>query len=146
MKKAGFFAVLLISTLVTNLVLLGEGNVTYKADIEPIISSNCSGCHLWSGTWEGTYEDLIEAKSSKTVPDIPIVNPSKPDSSVIIWRIEGKLPSGDFITRMPKFRDSLPEETIELFRTWIEQGAYEDTPVSVKDETITWSEIKRKFK
>ena len=146
MKKAGFIAVFLSALLVANVVIWGEEYVTYNADIEPIISSNCSNCHIWSGTWEGSYENIIEAKSSKTVAGIPIVYPSKPDSSVIIWRIEGKLPSGESIVRMPKFSGSLPEETIELFRTWIEQGAFEDTPVAVEDKTITWSEIKRKFK
>ncbi|HDY89112.1 MAG TPA: hypothetical protein ENH82_13485 [bacterium] len=146
MKKVSFIAVMLLALLVSQVVIWGEEYVTYNADIEPIISSNCSNCHNWSGTWEGSYENIIEAKSIYTVADIPIVYPSKPDSSVIIWRIEGKLPSGDLITRMPKFSGSLPEETIELFRTWIEQGAFEDTPVAVEDKTNTWLEIKKKFK
>ncbi len=146
MKKAGFIPVMILALLVSQVVIWGGEYVTYNDDIGPIIKSNCSGCHLWSGTWEGSYEDIIKAKSIYTAAGIPIVYPSKPDSSVIIWRIEGKLPSGDLITLMPKFRESLPEKTIELFRTWIEQGAYEDAPVAVEDETITWSEIKRKFK
>ena len=145
MKKAGFIAVLLLALLVSKVVIWGEEYVTYNDDIAPIIDANCKSCHLWSGTWEGSYEAIIEAKSSRTVTGIPIVYPSKPDSSVIIWRLEGELPSGDLITRMPKFGGSLGEEKIGLFRTWIVQGAFEDTPVSVKDETIIWSEIKRKF-
>ena len=137
MKKSGFIPVMILALLVSQVVIWGEEYVTYNDDIEPIISSNCSGCHYWSGAWEGTYEDIIEAKSIYPPVDIPIVYPSKPDSSVIIWRLEGKLPSGESIERMLKYEISLCEEEIELFMTWIEQGAHEDTPVALDNKTNT---------
>jgi len=140
MKKAGYLLLLFSVIFIAHALLKAEETITYNADIKPVISSKgCSGCHGFAGT----YENLMAAVSSKTVNGVPIVNPAKPDSSVIIWRIEGKLPSGETISRMPP-GGSLPEETITLFRTWIEQGANEDISTGV--EKHTWSEIKRKYK
>lgn len=142
MKKAGLIALMILIMFIAHLVLVAQENITFDADIRPVLDENgCTGCH----SFVKTYEGLLGKISTESITEgIPIINPSKPDSSVIIWRIEGELPSGNPINRMPKGRTQLPQETIELFRKWIEQGANQDILVGI-GETSTWSEIKKKY-
>lgn len=142
MKKAGLLAIMILMMFIAHLILVAQESITYDADIRPVLDENgCSDCH----SFVTTYEGLLEKISAESITEgIPIVNPSKPDSSVIIWRIEGELPSGNPINRMPNGGAQLPQETIELFRTWIEQGANQDILVGI-GETSTWSEIKKKY-
>ncbi len=142
MKKAGLIALMILIMFIAHLVLVAQEGITFDADIRPVLDENgCSGCHGFVTTYEGL---LGKISTESATEGIPIVNPSKPDSSVIIWRLEGKLPSGNSITRMPKGDSQLSEETINLFKTWIEQGANQDILVGI-GKTHTWSEIKKKY-
>jgi hypothetical protein len=51
------------------------------------------------------------------------VYPSKPDSSVLIRRLQGHLPSGAALIRMPYLSNPLPADTIRIIRDRISQGA-----------------------
>ena len=72
-----------------------------------------------------------------------MINVANPDSSVIIWRLKGKLPSGEEIGTMPP-AGSLSDEDIQKIVDWIKQGAPED--VVEVDDTMKWRDIKLKFK
>lgn len=101
----------------------------YFEDIKPILDRNCTGCHAWTKTAAG----LVEKKSdSAPTRGLRIVYPAKPDSSVLIWRLEGKLPSGRTIALMPKGRKKLDDASISRVRTWIAQGANERSPEKKK--------------
>ena len=127
---------------IAHIIIVAQESIKYDADIRPVLDENgCSGCHSFVTTYEGL---LGKISTESTTEGIPIINPSKPDSSVIIWRLGGELPSGNPINRMPQGSAQLPQETIELFRTWIEQGANQDILVGI-GETRTWSEIKKKY-
>lgn len=89
-------------------------------DIKPILDQNCVGCHAWMKSSQSLLAQKSKGPSTK---DMPIVSVSKPDSSVIIWRLEGKLPSGAQLGQMPKGKAALPAETIGKIRAWIQQGA-----------------------
>jgi hypothetical protein len=98
--------------------------LTYTADIKPVLEQKCNGCHAWMKS----HHTILAQKSAESVTKgLPIVSPAKPDSSVMVWRVEGTLPSGKSIDRMPKGKQPLPPETIGKIRTWIQQGAA-DTP------------------
>jgi hypothetical protein len=88
---------------------------------------------------------MDKVSSIQATNGIRIIAPAEPDSSVLIWRIEGKLPSGASLERMPQAGTPLPSETITIFRKWIEQGARENIPVGVQ-ETNIWKKIKEKYK
>ena len=127
---------------IAHLVLVAQEKITFDADVRPVLEGNgCTGCHSFASTYEKLLGKISTASPTE---GIPLVNPSKPDSSVLIWRLEGKLPSGDPITRMPQGGSPLPEDTINLLRTWIEQGANEDILVGI-EKTHIWSEIKKKY-
>lgn len=101
----------------------------FFADIKPLFDRNCTGCHAWTKTAAG----LVEKKSdSAPTKGLRIVYPAKPDSSVLIWRLEGKLPSGRTIALMPKGRKKLDDASISRVRTWIAQGANERSPEKKK--------------
>jgi len=85
------------------------------------------------------------SETNEITKGLPLVAPGNPDSSVIIWRLEGRLPSGDPIDIMPASPvEQLSEETVVMYRDWIRQGAIE-TDVGV-DDARNWSEIKTLFR
>jgi len=140
MKKAVLGVLLLLMIFIAHFVLVAENNVTYNADIKPLITAKgCSDCH----TFTLSYNSLLEEKSALN-DGIPLVNTAKPDSSVLIWRIEGKTSSGSPLVKMPQGGSYYSEEEINIFKAWITQGALEDIVVDVEEST--WSEIKLKFK
>ena len=142
LKRTVFTCSALAILLASISILTAEDVVTYNEDIKPILAvKGCTFCH----NYMNRYSSLMEATSFDTQPGLPIVNTAVPDSSVILWRLAGQRPNGDPLNSMPKDEDMLPAETIALFRTWIEQGAPEDTPVDV-EESKTWREIKQQFK
>jgi len=134
-------SVLFITILLSAAVVYAVDYYTYS-DVKTIMNTNgCIGCHQAFGT----YNTMISMTSSAAATSgLFIVNPAKPDSSVIIWRLEGKMADGTPLTLMPMGGDKLPDAKILVFRDWIEQGAVE-TFVGV-DDTRTWGDIKRKFK
>ncbi len=92
---------------------------------ENVFNQNCalSGCHLGGSAPFGL--DLSEGNSfgnlvnvpSQEIPELMRVNPGKPDSSYIIWKLEGR---PEIVgARMPFGRDPLPDELIETIRRWI---------------------------
>ena len=138
MKKSIVIVFLFFMIFIAHSVLEAENTVSYDTEIKQLINTKgCNNCH----TFTTSYINLLDKK----INDIPLVTISKPDSSVLIWRIEGKTPSGSPITRMPQGGPYFSEEDINLFKNWITQGALENITVDVK-ETVTWSEIKLKFK
>ena len=122
-------------------IVLAETTLTYNDNIKPVLTQKCFSCHDWMGSYD-TFTSHISSQSTIT-NGLKIIYPAKPDSSVIIWRLEGKTVSGAVLTQMPFGSAALDAQTITMFRTWITQGANEKNVVDVKEST--WSEIKKKF-
>jgi len=139
MKKCiGIGSLLLLLVFAVHMVFVAERTITYDTDIKPLMDDRgCGSCH---SDFAGSYESLLTRKSN----GILLVNTAYPDSSVLIWRIDGETISGDNLIRMPYGGPYYSEEEINLFKTWIAQGAMEDVPVGI-ESTHTWSEIKSKF-
>jgi len=137
---------MILSILLVTSILLGstETRYTYKGSI---LSSQgeCWGCHCSIYQFMCTYDAFLAHKSTEHVKTIgmPAVWVGRPDSSVTIWRLEGKLPSGEEIIRMPFDLTPFTPAQIEVWSKWIEQGAIERT-VSVDDKK-SWGEIKQMF-
>jgi len=107
-------------------ILDAATNYSYTNDIKPVFANECSGCH----DWEQAYSNVVGPKSDYSpTKGLKIVYPSKPDSSVLVWRLEGKLPSGATIGSMPQGGNKLPDATIQMIRAWITQGAPENAAV-----------------
>ena len=140
MKRISIF--LFFFSIMTGFVLLAQDTVTYNDNIKPIVTQNCVSCHPFMSSYSSMMSEV--SSRSPVTTGLKIVNPSKPDSSVIIWRLEGRTVSGTALIRMPYFLAPLPDATIAVFRTWISQGAQEKIITDVKSST--WFEIKKKFR
>jgi len=141
MKYRVSFSSCLIIILTFSFFVIAAEMYTYE-DITPILNQNgCVGCH--SG-FLGSYSALVAQNSIAGQTDsVPIIYPANADSSVIVWRLEGKLPDGGSLTRMPRGGASLDAATIQKVKDWIDQGAVEET---VAVERKSWTEIKSMFK
>lgn len=86
-----------------------------------------SGCHGGGSSSGGLTLDSETSSRNNLVnitsPNYPAylrVNPSNPDDSLLIRKLEGAADTGQ---RMPRLRPALPAETIEVIRQWITNGA-----------------------
>lgn len=95
--------------------------VSFTKDIVPILRANCNGCHKPDKTKGDldltTYEAILKGGKHGTS-----LVAGDPDKSLIVESIVGDPPD------MPEEGDPLKPEQIELIKTWIAQGAKDDTP------------------
>ncbi len=91
--------------------------VSYRTDILPILeNSGCVGCH---GGTNGLTVSSVAGLLHGGLHG-PAVVPGNADSSNIVRKISPNPPFGD---RMPQGGPYLSTATIQLIRTWIDQGA-----------------------
>ncbi len=100
---------------------VAAAQVSYKNDVKPILKKYCLPCHTEdemnpSELYLDTYESMMTGgKHGK-----PIV-PDQADSSLIVQKLGPKPPIGD---PMPlKRKTPFPGDTLQVIKTWINQGA-----------------------
>ncbi len=101
-----------------------EAKVSYYRSVRPILQRNCSGCHF-AGKLEGKLSVTSVGELLKGGEAGPSVAAGKPDESVLIQYVTGDDP------QMPLNGEPLKPEQVQTLRTWIAQGAVDDTPESV---------------
>ena len=83
-------------------------------DVQAVFDARCIGCHPPGGGLSlRSYDELLDGGASGLS-----VEPGDPQSSVLMWRIEGDPPP-----RMPLGSGALSEEEVMLISDWIEEGA-----------------------
>ena len=117
-----------MTTLAAKRVVTPSG-VDFKTQIQPIFNRNCalSGCHATDSASGGmildagqSYANLVNVASSEVAPDKRVV-PGNSAASYIIEKLTHTAPrSGD---RMPLGGDPLPDDQLNLIKTWIDEGA-----------------------
>ncbi len=110
--------------------LYAADTVSYYTRIRPIFQQHCQGCHQPARP-QGGYSMTTHAEILKPIKEkkIPLV-PGKPEASLLIEQI---VPDANKQAAMPQNRPPLPARDIELIRTWIAQGAKDDTPATAID-------------
>jgi hypothetical protein len=93
---------------------------------DTIFTPICTQCHIGSGAPQGlrldaanSYALLVNTASSE-VPALLRVNPGNPNQSYLLQKIEGTAAVGG---RMPLGQAPLPQDRIDLVRSWIAAGA-----------------------
>ncbi len=92
-----------------------------------IFTPTCTQCHtgaaapLGLALDSGLAQQNLVGVTSIEVPGLLLVNPGNPDSSYIVWKIEGR--SGIQGGRMPLGMQPLSAEQIAAIRGWIADGA-----------------------
>ena len=97
----------------------------------------CTQCHIGANAPQGlrldaanSYAMLVNVASNE-VPTLLRVNPGNPDESYIVHKIQGNAAVGG---RMPLGQAALPQDKIDLIRSWIAAGAL---PASVASNNLT---------
>ncbi len=111
----------------TSTVPLGSTLSSIQANIfDPI----CTQCHTGASAPQGLVLDEGVARQnlvsvpSRQMPNIVRVQPGDPDSSYLVWKIEGR--SEIIGGRMPFQLPPLPAEQIDAIRGWITGGALDN--------------------
>lgn len=107
---------------------MGAGKTTavsYYKQIRPILQAKCQGCHQASIP-NGKLVLTSYAAFMKGGETGPSVVKKRPEASSLMEYLTGKR------DLMPKGGPPLSNEEMGLFRTWIAQGAMDDTPI-IKD-------------
>ena len=120
--KSAILQASLMSFCALLLTACGEKEVSFKADIQPILAKNCLECHAAggagaekSGLLMSSYEDLMKGTRFGA-----IVKPGDGMTSALIMLVEGR---ADPSFRMPHHKEPLSKDQIALLRAWVEQGA-----------------------
>jgi hypothetical protein len=113
--------ILVLSTLAMA-VQSAEREVSFQEDVMPILQAKCLGCHspdtegaVKSGLLMNTYENLMKGTKYG-----PVIEPGSSLNSVFIQVIEGRV---DKSIAMPYHEIPLSENSIEILKTWVNQGA-----------------------
>ncbi len=105
-----------------------SGKVSYYHDIRPILQANCQGCHQPAKSKGGyvmtDFKKLLAGGDSAGAAIVP----SQPDQSAMLKMVTPQ----DGEVRMPKGRTPLADNEVALIKSWIQQGALDDTPADAK--------------
>jgi hypothetical protein len=92
-------------------------DVSFKSQIVPFfINYGCDGCHGGNGGLEVQTVTLLLVGGFHG----PAIVPGKADSSIMVKKLSANPPFGD---RMPQGGPYLSDSTIQILKTWINQGA-----------------------
>src|SRR4051812_48117856 len=105
-----------------------ENKVSYYKQIRPIFQAQCQGCHQPSKAGGGyvmtAFDRLLAGGESK----MAAVVPKDPTESYLLEQVT---PEGDK-AEMPRDKPPLAKAEIDLIRSWIQQGAVDDTPPAAR--------------
>src|SRR5689334_8850525 len=93
---------------------------------DTVFTPICTQCHIGANAPQGlrldaanSYAMLVNVNSNE-VPSLLRVDPGNPDQSYIVQKIQGNAAVG---ARMPRGQAPLPQDRIDLIRSWIAAGA-----------------------
>jgi hypothetical protein len=122
----------LLALLFSHAVWAQDRPISFQQQILPILEGRCHVCH--QSTNAGGQLDLTSySQLRKGGKQGTTLVPSKPEDSLIVKMISGEPP------RMPMSGGPLTAEEIQLIRSWISQGASDDTPAGKENAAVWWS-------
>src|SRR5690349_6228813 len=102
--------------------------VSYYREVRPILQANCQGCHQPAKAKGGyvmtDFKRLLAGGDNEGAAIVP----SHTDQSAVLKMVTPQ----DGEVRMPKGKSPLSESEVATLRTWIDQGATDDTPPDAK--------------
>jgi WD40 repeat protein/mono/diheme cytochrome c family protein len=111
-------------------VASAPAKVSYYKSVRPILQAQCQGCHQPAkagGSYVMTvFDRLLAGGDSKEAAVVA----GKPDDSHLVELI---VPTGGK-AEMPRDRPPLAQVEIDTVRTWIAQGAVDDTPAAARQK------------
>ena len=102
--------------------------ISYYHEIRPILQANCQGCHQPAKNKGGyVMTDFKRLQAGGDTEGAAIV-PRQPEKSAMLKMITPQ----DGEVRMPKGKTPLADTEVALIKSWIQQGAEDDTPADAK--------------
>src|SRR4051794_27903309 len=102
--------------------------ISYYRQVRPILQANCQGCHQAAKSKGGyvmtDFKRLLAGGDSEGAAIVP----NHPEQSAILKMVTPQ----DGEIRMPKGKTPLEESEVALLKTWIQQGAQDDTPADAR--------------
>src|ERR1043165_5863927 len=102
--------------------------VSYYREIRPILQANCQGCHQPAKSKGGYVMTDFKRLLAGGENEGAAIVPKQPEKSAVLKMITPQ----DGEIRMPKGKTPLMETEVATIRSWIEQGAEDDTPADAK--------------
>lgn len=102
--------------------------ISYTKQIRPIFQEHCQGCHQPAKAEGGYVITKVDALLKGGESGETAVTPGDLTKSYLLAQITAK----DGAAEMPKGKPPLATAQIELIKTWIAQGAKDDSPASDK--------------
>ncbi|MGH7969205.1 MAG: c-type cytochrome domain-containing protein, partial [Limisphaerales bacterium] len=99
-------------------------SISYYRDVRPILQANCQGCHQPAKAKGGYVMTDFKRLFAGGDSEGAAVVPGHAEKSSILKMVTPK----DGEVRMPKGKTPLAEVEVATIRSWIEQGAQDDTP------------------
>jgi hypothetical protein len=104
--------------------------VSFADDVQPILNVRCLRCHgnpvVNSNYRVQSYQTVFGPGDQASNRGMLEVRPSQPDSSYLVWKLEGNPPWPIDGQRMPQGGPFLSVSQITVIRTWIRQGAHDN--------------------
>lgn len=142
MRKHGSLALILIVIVLLGLPSCTEKPLTSSAldgadtlvsfagDVRPILTARCASCH--PGNCNNcnysvlSYQAVFGPGNQAQMRGMLEVRPGQPDSSYLVWKVEGPARWPISGMRMPQTGGYLGDSQIATIRTWIRQGAHDN--------------------
>jgi hypothetical protein len=104
------------------LAACGQKEISYQADVQPILKQYCLECHADGGDGYAKSGLLLSSHESlmKGTKFGAIVKPGDGLGSVLIQLVEGR---ADPSIKMPHGKAELPKDKVEVLKQWVVQGA-----------------------
>ncbi len=118
-----------------------SGDSDFQQIQDTVFTPICTQCHIGAGAPHGLRLDaansyaLLVNVASDEVPSLKRVNPGNPDQSYLVQKIEGHAAVGG---QMPLGQAPLPQDRIDLIRSWITAGAQ---PASNAPQRLTVASV-----
>lgn len=100
-----------------------DKEVSFKREVQPLLQASCGECHSPGGKGESKSGVLLDSYQHlmRGTKYGPIVVPKESINSVLVQLLEGA--HVDPSIRMPHGKVKLSDPSIQVIRTWIDQGA-----------------------
>jgi Planctomycete cytochrome C len=102
-----------------------QGEISFKADVQPLLKRNCVICHRPGGEGYATSGLSLESYASlmKGIKRGPVIVPGSSASSILVRSVDR---DANPPVVMPHRNPPLPKKDIKILKDWVNQGALDN--------------------